>query len=117
MALEFRILPGSPLPIYRQLMDQLRMAIAKGNLAPGDQLPSVRALAEQLLVNPNTVARAYAALTDQRLLETVQGKGVFVSATAPKQPYTKAESLRRLDPSIESFVHESLALGLSPEQM
>ena len=101
MALQFRILPGSPLPIYRQVFDQVRMAIARGDFAEGEQLPSVRALAELLLVNPNTIARAYAELTRDGLVDSQAGRGLFIAAR------------RRVETSIQDFVAGSILHGLS----
>ena len=71
--------PKSGLPIYRQIMEQIRRAIAAGLLVPDDQLPSVRDLAAQLLVNPNTVARVYRDLERDGILETRRGQGTYVA--------------------------------------
>ncbi len=78
MTLHIAISPGSNTPIYQQITDQVRLAVATGRLAVADQLPSVRALAEELVVNPNTVARAYADLAREGLIEARAGRGVFV---------------------------------------
>lgn len=115
MALEFRVITGSNAPIYRQITDQVRRAVAAGTLLPGDQLPSVRALAEILVVNPNTVARAYADLTQEGVLESQAGKGLFVAQR--RQKYSRAERVRRLDAALESFVHEVLFLDFTPEEI
>ncbi|MBU6409408.1 MAG: GntR family transcriptional regulator [Verrucomicrobia bacterium] len=69
----------SGLPVYLQLADQVRYAAASGALRPGDALPAIRALAEQLRVNRNTVAKAYAELENQGVIETLHGKGSFLS--------------------------------------
>jgi GntR family transcriptional regulator len=74
MAVTFNINTGSDTPIYKQITDQARLAVTRGRLAVGDQLPSVRALAEELVVNPNTVARAYADLMREGLLESRAGR-------------------------------------------
>ncbi|MGA2502394.1 MAG: GntR family transcriptional regulator [Tepidisphaeraceae bacterium] len=89
MALELSIVTGSAVPIYRQIIDQICQALARGELAAGEQMPSVRALAERLLVNPNTIARTYADLVRDGILETQRGRGVFVAQRRPV--YTKAE--------------------------
>lgn len=73
------IRPSSDVPIHRQIADGLRLAVAAGRLAPGDDVPSVRALAARLGVNPNTVARAYRELERERLVETRRGAGTFVA--------------------------------------
>src|ERR1039457_1083459 len=70
----------SGVPVYRQVIDQVRGAIAAGQLTPGDQLPTVRQLAVDLAINPNTVVRAYRELELGGLLETHQGTGTFISA-------------------------------------
>lgn len=75
MAFCFQISIGSDSPIYRQLSEQVRLAVATGKLAMGDPLPSVRALAEELVINPNTVARAYAELARDGLIEARPGRG------------------------------------------
>ena len=96
MPLDFRITTGSTIPIYRQLIDQIRLAVVRKRLAPGDQLPSVRALAVRLVINPNTVAHAYGELARDGVLESHQGKGYFVAPR--RQVYAKAERRRRLSP-------------------
>ena len=87
MEFEISIATGSDVPIYRQIVDQVCRAIATGELAPGAQLPSVRALAEQLVINPNTVRKTYADLIREGILESHQGKGVFVARR--RTVYTK----------------------------
>lgn len=73
----------SGVPIYRQIMDQIRHGIASGRLSPGEQLPTVRALAVDLQVNPNTVIKAYSLLEQQGVLTSEQGSGTFVADAAP----------------------------------
>jgi GntR family transcriptional regulator len=115
MAFEFNISPGGASPIFRQIVDQVRLAIATHRLAPGDQLPSVRALAERLVVNPNTIAKAYGELAREGVIDAQQGRGVFIAP--PRRMYTKAERLRRLAPLIDAVVHEALSLGFSPQEL
>lgn len=115
MALEFRVTTGSNSPIYRQITEQIRKAIATGALLPGEQLPSVRALAEILVINPNTVAKAYADLTHDGVLESQAGKGLFVAQR--RQKYTRAERKRRLEIALDAFVHEVLFLDFSSEEI
>ncbi len=114
MTLRFQISPGSQSPIYRQIVDQARLAIATGKAKPGDALPSVRALAEELVVNPNTIAKAYAQLASEGLIETHPGKGVFFAAR--RQVYTQAERARRIDHALDAFIQEALCLGLTPAE-
>lgn len=115
MSLDISIATGNAVPIYRQIADQVRRAVATGRLAAGEQIPSVRALAERLLINPNTVARTYAGLIQDGVLEAQQGKGVFVAKRRPV--YTKTERLRRLAPSLRAFVNEGVHLGFEPEEL
>lgn len=79
----FRLDPDSGVPIYRQIQDQIRYGIASGTLKPGQQLPTVRAMAVDLSVNPNTVIKAYTELEREGILTTEQGTGTFVSSQAP----------------------------------
>lgn len=113
--LEIRIATGGSVPIYRQIVDRVRRAMLIRAIRPGDRLPSVRALAEQLVINPNTVARAYGDLVRDGVLESRQGKGFFV---APKRPvFTKTERLRRVGDALEGFINEALFLGLSADEI
>lgn len=115
MPLDFRITTGSTIPIYRQLIDQIRLAVVRKRLAPGDQLPSVRALAVRLVINPNTVAHAYGELARDGVLESHQGKGYFVAPR--RQVYAKAERRRRLSPLLETLVSEAALLDFSGDEV
>ncbi len=113
--IEFRIATGSSAPIYRQIVDAVRRGVASGALQAGEQLPSVRVLAEQLVVNPNTVARAYTDLTRDGVLDSQAGKGLFV---APRRVvFSSEERARRLDAALETFVHEVLLLGFDRKEL
>jgi GntR family transcriptional regulator len=109
-----RITPGSAAPIYQQIVSQVRHAIVSAAVAEGDLLPSVRALAEQLLINPNTVAKAYAELSKDGLVETLPGRGLAVARRRAGMGLTRAERLRRIDPLATQLLHEAVALELSP---
>ncbi len=109
------IATGAGAPIYRQIVDQVRLAVATGALAPGEALPSVRGLAEQLVVNFNTVAKAYGELVRDGVLESLQGKGFFVAEK--RQVYSKAERLRRLRQALDAFVQEAVFLDFSAEEI
>jgi len=115
MAVKFIIHTGSNTPIYQQIAGQARLAVAGGRLAPGDQLPSVRALAEELVVNPNTVARAYADLTREGLLEGRAGRGVFI--TRKRKIFSRAEGWRRLGPLLDALIGEAMVLDFTPEEL
>jgi GntR family transcriptional regulator len=106
---------GSTTPIYKQITDQVRLAVATGKLGVGDQLPSVRALAEELVVNPNTVARAYADLGREGLIEARAGRGIFV--TRKRRVYTREEGWRRLEPLIDGLIGEAMALDFTREEL
>jgi GntR family transcriptional regulator len=111
LALDLQIATGGSTPIYRQIVDQICQAIAAGALGEGYQLSSVRALAEQLVVNPNTVARAYAELARHGLVESRQGRGFFVNRR--RSALSEQERLRRFDRAVESFLNEAHLLDFS----
>lgn len=111
MALDIRISPGSSVPIYRQIVDQVCRAVATGQLSPGDQLPSVRELAERLVINPNTVARAYADLVRETVVES--RKGQRLSIVPRRQIYSDEERNRRLDVAMDAFIGEALFLAFT----
>jgi GntR family transcriptional regulator len=112
-----RITPGSPAPIYQQIVSQVRHAIVTDAVARGELLPSVRALAEQLLINPNTVAKAYAELSRDGLLETLPGRGLAVAARRAGMGLTRPERLRRIDPLVTHLLHEAVALELTADDV
>ena len=107
--------PGEPRPLFRQIVDGIRRKVASGELREGSRLPSVRALALQLTINPNTVAKAYAELTAEGLIESLKGVGVFVSAR--RQRLSTEELQRRLDEAVEQLVSAVLPLGLGAEEV
>lgn len=115
MAIHLNITTGSGTPIYRQIVDQVRLAVATGAVAPGDEMPSVRSLAEQLVVNPNTVAKAYGELVRDGVLDSQQGKGFFVAPR--RQIYSKAERLRRLRLAADAFVQEAVFLDFTADEI
>lgn len=106
---------GSSIPVYRQIADQVRRAVATGGLREGDQLPSVRALAEQLVINPNTVARAYADLAREGVVESQPGKGLYIAPR--RQILAPAERRRRLQMALEAFLNEVALLDFPPEEI
>ena len=93
--MDFLIDTKSGIPIYRQIIEQIKFAIAGGRLVTGQQLPTVRQLAVDLSINPNTVIRAYRELEIEGLLETQQGSGTFVSQKNPE--IDRLEKKRMLD--------------------
>jgi GntR family transcriptional regulator len=115
MPLEISVSTGSVVPIWRQIADQVCRAVATGKVVAGEQVPSVRALAEELVLNPNTVARVYAELIREGVLEAQKGKGVFV--VRRRAVYTKTEKLRRVEATLEAYVNEGVYLGFSAEEL
>src|ERR1700744_4735471 len=109
MPLSFSISAAGDTPIYRQIVRQSGAAVAQGRLAVGEQLPAVRVLAESLVVNPNTVARAYQELIREGLLESRSGRGVFVAER--RQVFSDAEQARRLRHLAEQLCQEAALLG------
>ena len=105
----------SGVPVYRQLIDQVRSGIASGSLKPGDQLPTVRQLAVDLEINPNTVMRAYRELELGGLLETHQGTGTFVANK--KVEKNSAERDRQLGQMAGEFAARAGAAGFSLEDL
>ena len=115
MNVRIAISTGSPTAIYRQIAEQVRMAIATGKLRIGDQLPSVRALAEGLVLNPNTVARAYTDLTRDGLIESRSGRGVFI--IRKRKVFTREEGRRRLEPLLDALIGEAMAMDFTREEL
>lgn len=87
--------PHSGVPVYRQMMDQVKYGVASGALRPSDQLPSVRDMAHTLSVNPTTVVKAYTELQHEGVIELKHGKGAFITAGAPKISEKEREALLR----------------------
>jgi GntR family transcriptional regulator len=114
-ALAIQIVTGDARPIFRQIVDGIRKEIAAGNLAPQSKLPSVRALAIQLTINANTVAKAYTELTNQGLVESRKGLGLFVSQ--PKQLLSEQEQQKRLNTAIAQLSNEVMYLDYSAEHI
>jgi GntR family transcriptional regulator len=114
-AVNIHIAPGDTRPIFKQIVDGIRMEIACGNLPVGSKLPSVRGLAMQLTINANTVAKAYNELTSQGLLEARQGLGLFVSQ--PRQQLNLAEQQKRLASAVQTLVNEVAYLDFESQQI
>ena len=106
---------ADPRSITRQITDGIKMSIASGKLPVGAQLPSVRGLAEQLTINPKTVAKAYDDLADEGWLNARQGLGLFVAE--PRQRLSEAERKRRLVMAIDAFSAEIIGLGYPLEHV
>lgn len=113
--MQFEIHPSSGVPIYRQLMDQLRLLIASGRLAPGDLVPSVRQMAEELEINLMTVSKAYAKLEADGVLERDRGIGMRVKA--PPTGASRSERLQQIQPLVDQLATLSWQLKLTEDQV
>jgi len=102
-------------PIFRQIVDGIGLGIASGVLEPGDKLPSVRALAIQLSINPNTVAKAYSELTMRSMVDARQGLGLFVCG--PKPVLSRMERKKRLGEALQRFLNDAVHLQLSDDEI
>ena len=111
----FHVNPSSGVPIYVQIKNQVKNAIAAGALKQDQTLPSVRKLASELGINPNTVARAYQELERDGVIATVPGGGTYVAENVPR--FLKSEKLRRLQPYAKQIAVEGIQLGLSDEEI
>ena len=112
-ALHFQIDPRSGLPVYRQLMDQIKYYVASGALKSGDQLPSIRDLAVRATVNPTTVVKCYTELQHEGVVEMKHGKGAFVAASSSEM--TDAERRKILGQLAKQLLVEAKQLGASRE--
>jgi len=113
--MEFQCDTTSRTPIYRQLIDQVRQGVARGKMQPGTRLPSVRQLSRELVVNPNTIARAYTELEREGVLNTRQGLGVFVAK--PSRELNESARRDRLTVALDRFLTEAVHLGFSAEEV
>lgn len=106
---------ASRVPIYQQLAQQIRESIARGELQPETSLPSVRQLSRELVINPNTVARAYTELEREGLLVSRPGRGIYVAQ--PRNDLTQAARDRRLLEQLDRWLTEAVHLGYSAEEV
>lgn len=113
--LQFQVSPTSGIPIYRQIMDQVRALIAGGKAQPGDLLPSVRQMAADLGVNMMTVSKAYAKLEAEQILERARGKGMVIASGAPEG--APADRQMEVRPYLETGIVRGRQLGLSDKQI
>jgi len=106
----------SGLPIYTQIVNQVQTQIAGGILKPGDQLPTVRALAEELRVNFNTVARAYRILDEARIISTQQGRGTYITEIPPPKVTAKLRK-EALEALTRRYISEAVRLDFSKDEI
>lgn len=113
--IKFILDPKAGAPFYRQIIDQIRFGIASGKLSVGEQLPTVRALAVELKVNLNTVAKAYKELEIQNILETQQGTGTFISGI--ESTINDSERKQKLHEIIREFSTIGLSYGFTIDEL
>jgi GntR family transcriptional regulator len=109
----FRLNPSSGIPIYLQLMEQVKHAIETGAMRPGEQLPTIRKLAEDLVMNPNTVARAYRELEHEGVVELRHGSGAFINQGME----SRVKVSRKAQAVVQAAIERLSALGLTEEEI
>jgi GntR family transcriptional regulator len=107
--------PRSSKPVYQQVVEGVKEAVAKGLLAPGDRMPSVRELAAQLTLNHNTVAKAYQELERERVIEVERGRGTFIAASSPRPD--REERVRALAEKVREMLVEAHHLQMCEEEL
>ena len=112
--MELRINFASGVPIYLQLMEQIKHAVETGAIREGEQLPTIRKVAEELAMNPNTVARSYRELEREGVIEVRHGSGAYVVDQATS---SKAAAIRRSGEALRHAIEKSVALGLSEPEL
>jgi GntR family transcriptional regulator len=113
--MDIHISPHDGLPIYLQIVNQVKYLVGSGRLEPGAELPAIRVLAERLMVNPNTVARAYRELEISGLVEKRRTAGTFVSAAG--SPLARRERLRILTERVDALLAEARQLGVRTNEI
>ena len=113
--MEFRIDRKSGVPYYRQIIEQIKYSIARGALQPGEQLPTVRQMAVDLSLNPNTVIRAYRELEIEKILDTQQGSGTFVGHKRPE--IDRLERRRMLDQIVNELLARASSYGFTAQDV
>jgi len=112
----FRVVPGSGVPIYRQIFDQVKIGVATGRWQSGDFMPSVREVSAALEINPMTVSKAYSLLEKSGHVEFVRGLGMRIPASAPVE-LNAARPEDELVPLLREVVNKSQQMSLGPEQV
>jgi GntR family transcriptional regulator len=113
--MHIQIAPQDGTPIYQQITRQVKYLVASGRLQAGEELPPIRVLAEQLTINPNTVARAYLELEREGVVAKRQGSGTFVSET--RSPLPRREKLRVLAKRIDALLAEAAHLEIELDEI
>lgn len=113
--MQIRISPSNGVPIYLQVVNQVTYLVSSGRLAPGDELPPIRTLAEKLLINPNTVARAYRELESAGIVEKRRTAGTFVSDQG--SPLARRERVKILTERLDSLVAEARQMDIPFDEL
>jgi GntR family transcriptional regulator len=113
--MQLHLSPRDGLPIYRQIVNQVKYLVAAGRLAQGEELPPIRTLAEQLVVNPNTVARAYLELEQAGLVTKRHGSGTYISDSG--SPLKRGERLKLLTQRVDALLAEARHLDVDLEEL
>ena len=113
--MKIEIVTGDSRPMFKQIIDGIRMEIITGRLSPGSKLPSYRGLAIQLMINPNTVAKAYGELSAEGLVESKPGLGLFVIEN--QQLLSDDEREQKLNKALDNFINETITLNYSDSEI
>jgi len=109
----FRVNASSGVPLYLQLMEQVKHAVETGALRESDQLPTIRKVAEDLVMNPNTVVRAYRELEHEGVLELRHGAGAFIKGASE----SRARLIRKAQTAMDATIERALQMGLSEDEL
>jgi len=112
----FILLPSSGVPIYRQLIDQVRRLVASGQLAPGTEMPSVREIAAEYTVNPTTISKAYSLLESEGLLQRNRGKPMTIAGVRPSQNGL-SQRLKQVENQVDALVLAAQQLDLTAQDL
>lgn len=113
--MQLHVSTGDGVPIYLQIANQVKYMVASGRLLPGNEIPPIRVLAHQLLVNPNTVARAYLELEREGIVEKRHGSGTYISAAG--SPLAQKERLKILTERVDALLAEARLLEIEPQEL
>jgi GntR family transcriptional regulator len=113
--MEIRLTTSDGVPVYRQIVNQVKYLIASGRLGSGQEMPTIRALAERLLINPNTVVHAYAELEKEGVIVCRHGSGTFVAESAQRRP--GKNEVRVLSSRVDSLLADAAHLDLELEEL
>ncbi len=113
--MEIRLSASDGVPVYRQIINQVKYLVASGRLQPGQELPAIRTLAERLVINPNTVLHAYTDLENDGIVVRRHGSGTYVADTV--LPESRQEAVQGLVPKVDSLLADAIHLDLKLEEI